>query len=72
VLFFYLIAVAAIVIGFAAWREIRVLREQRRHVESKKNEPLRGVTHSLRASTPESAVETFLDTVSPVDDSKKR
>lgn len=68
---FYLIGVAALVIGFAAWREIRVVRAQRRHVESKRNEPLRGTGH-LRPHTPESEVEHFLDTASPADASKKR
>ncbi len=68
---FYLLAVGALVIGFAAWREIAVVRAQRRHVESKKNEPLRGTAH-LRPTTPESAVETFLDSVSPTDPKNPR
>ena len=67
---FYLFAVGALVIGLAAWREIAVARAQRRHVESKKNELLRGTGH-LHPSTPESAIETFLDTVSPTEPSNK-
>jgi hypothetical protein len=67
---FYLVAVAALVIGVAAWREIRVLRAQRRHVESKRNEPLRGTAH-LRPTTPESEIESFLDKVSPTDAKNK-
>jgi hypothetical protein len=64
---FYVIAVGALVITVAIWREFRIVREQRRHVESKKNEPLRGTVPHLRPVRPESEIEAFLDTVSPTD-----